>query len=49
MKNSLCNEGIVLQIALRRYRAQWIKSSIFFLVYSRENVQLLQQAGFIKE
>lgn len=38
MKNSLCNEGVVLQIALRRYRPQWIKSAIFFLVYSREYV-----------
>lgn len=37
MKNSICNEGIVLQIALR-YRVQCIKSAISLHVYSGEYV-----------
>lgn len=48
MKNLICNDGIVLQIALKKYQAQWIKSAISFLVYSGERA-LLQQASFIKE
>lgn len=48
MKNSMCNEGIVLQIALRRYGAQWIKSAITFLVYSGEYVPSCSKLVLLK-
>lgn len=48
MKNSMCNEGIVLQIALRRCRAQWIKSAISFLVYSGEYVPSYSKLVLLK-
>lgn len=48
MKKSMCNEGTVLQIALRRYGAQWIKSAITFLVYRGEYVPSYSKLVLLK-
>jgi len=48
VENSMCNEDTVLQIALRRYRAQWIKSAISFPVYSGEYVPSYSKMVLLK-